>query len=325
MKVLVLGYSVTAEKNGYVHKAQARISRPGVVIDKVGYGGMKPDQARHLFPDLINARSPDIVILEQATPAILGRGQRGIEADTDYRNSILSIVRLCAEKNIRFGLLDLPRSNVNYDRDWVTALHRNIAEGTRSAYKRVSLDDGFLNDAVHPTEKATDVYADAFLEIIAKAEYLPSLSEFDFGEVPEYNQIQFARRAPSAFARRSFERAGAQTELVVLPANETLEIDLEEDLLVKGCSFLMGPQTSTLHFALGDFREDFEAYDKYCYYSRINANRFNFDGVTRGVRASRICVQQSDKMPSVPLRKGTVDCATREGGLGSILVERHCQ
>lgn len=122
MKVLVLGYSVTAEKNSYVEFAARDIADPDIQLTKVGYGGLQPHHARFLFPAVIAKENPDTIILDQSTPPF-----RKFTKDlADYEKCVLSVVRECKDRGIRLAVLDLPRTDVDYSEDWVTECHKHI-------------------------------------------------------------------------------------------------------------------------------------------------------------------------------------------------------
>lgn len=276
-RILVLGYSVTAEKPGFVGIAKEEIeSKYSAEVTKVGLGGLQPYHARYLFPHIIEENAPDILILDQATPAF----RNFYKDQDDYRLSFMSLIRLCSERAIRLAILDFPRMDVDYTDDWVSQCHSGVCNTLGIPYKRVPLIDGILRDEVHTTEYGNRYYANFLKEMVHLARYVKVDPSY-FLNVPRYGSIAFSKLLPEQ-ETVSIDRGGYKADLVRIAENETLEIKLPIPIKVCGFTALMGPRTGTMELIIGGSTKRQLTYDQFCYYDRLGA--FVFRGHCCGSR-----------------------------------------
>ena len=318
VKILVLGFSVTAEKDGYVELAKANLpAGADLQIEKVGFGGMQPYHGRYLFPGLIADHAPDVVVLDHSTPAF-----RNFSVSREpYQNAYLSFLRECAERGIRLAVLDMPRTDVDYTQDWVTEYNVQICAQLGLPYKRIELTEGLLRDEVHPTDAGKIVYADALMDLIPRAAAV-KLPEGMAQDVPRYGAVTVDRLAGASLSRRRIDRGGFVVDMVELPAGQSLEIDLGGAAKVCGLTSLMGPRTGALRLHFGGGALDQLSYDKFCYYERMGAALFGGQNASGAKTCSNLRVEQLPTLPDVELLKGTKDTSDRIGALGHILIER---
>ena len=314
-KILILGFSVTAERPGFVGAAEEELKRRfNAEVAKVGLGGLQPYHARYLFPQIIEEHDPDILILDHATPAF----RNFYNDQEDYRLSLLSVIRECYECGIRISMIDFPRTDVDYDNDWVSKCHDEICTELGIPYRRVSLKEGILRDEVHTTEYGNQFYADILLEMVPQAKQLDVDPE-QFVNVPRYDAIRMADIQPD-LPTHTIDRGGYRTNLVCLTAGQTLHTDFEQPLKFCGFTALMGPRTGALEIEAGPIKRRQVAYDQFCYYERMGAFIVN-QGIN-GPKVDKVSVTQNAEIPSIDLLKGEKNTGPRLGAIGHIFTER---
>lgn len=314
MKALVLGYSVTAEGPGYVEHASGSLSRAGVSVEKIGLGGFQPRSAVHLFVPEIHRRQPSVVVLEQSTPAF-----RLYSKDREaYALWVRAVLQASVRVGARFCFLDLPRRDVDVTDDWVTALHAGFADRLGAGQVVHALDTDLLRDEVHPTEAGRRVYAASLIRAIEAARRLQAGPE-DFADVPQYGCRPLAEMmAAPPHGTRAFARGGFVTEMVNVPAGETIELAFDQPLHLAGYVGLCGPQSGAMQVALDGAARRVMMHDRHAYYER--AMSYPAFSPPQGCR--RISFRQEAELPDVELLKGERSHQPRMGGVSHLLV-RH--
>lgn len=313
-KILVLGFSVTAERPGFVGLAKDTLEqRHNAEVVKVGLGGLQPYHARYLFPQIIADHDPDILILDHATPAF----RNFYNDQADYRNSLLSILRECYERRIRVAVIDFPRTDVDYDTDWVSKCHERISSALKIPYLRIPVTEGVLRDEVHTTEFGSRFYADALLRIVPLA-VEPDVEPAYFEGVPRYGSVKIADILPDE-ATTTIDRGGYATDMITIPARKTLTIPFASPQHIGGFTTLMGPRTGTLELQFSTVTRRQMAYDQFCYYERMGA--FVMPEDVRALPASSLKITQTADVPAVVLLKGEKNTDTRVGAIGHIFTE----
>lgn len=315
MKILVLGFSVTAERPGYVEIATPELDkRFDAKITKIGLGGLQPYHARYLFAELVKTHDPDVLVLDHATPAF-----RNFYKDKDdYRRSLLSTLRECHIRSVRVVMIDFPRTDVDYANDWVSALHTELAATLGIPYRRVELTDGILRDEVHPTEFGRQHYAEVLIDCVARARRIEVAPGF-FAGTPRYGSVRVCDLVDTEGRLTRIDRGGFVADLVRIAENETLDIPLGQTLSVCGFTALMGPTTGTLKIVAGDLERQQVSYDQFCYYERLGA--FLFKQAGAAIPCTTVRLTQTDEIPSVPLLKGEKNTEPRTGAVGHIFTE----
>lgn len=288
MKILVLGFSVTAEKTGFVEQARAQLNGPNApVIVKAGMGGMQPHHGRYLFPGIIAQHAPDIIVLDIATPAF----RNFSVSQAPYKSAFHSVLRLCQDRGIRLAVLDLPRTDVDYADDWVTAYNAKLCADLELPYRAMPLTDGLLRDEVHPTPEGQAIYAEALLELFPQAAPVTLPSDLIEG-LPYFDAIAVDDIAPSNLTRKRIDRGDFAVEMVELPAGSTIDFDLGGQVKVCGLTSQMGPRTGwlLLHMDGATLRQ--LSYDKFCYYDRVGAVLFGGQNVNGAKMCSTLKIEQ---------------------------------
>ncbi|MBA84784.1 hypothetical protein ACSSNL_18405 [Thalassobius sp. S69A] len=314
-KILVLGFSVTAERPGFVGVAKEELERRfNAEVVKAGLGGLQPYHSRYLFPQIIDEHDPDILILDHATPAF----RNFYNDQEDYRLSLLSVLRECQERGIRMAMIDFPRTDVDYKNDWVSKCHDLICGMLDVPYRRVDLKEGVLRDEVHTTEYGSRFYADILLEMVPQAREL-DIDPSYFADVPRYDALRMVDALPGRPVH-TVDRGGYRTDLVRLPAGETVNVRFDPPRKFCGFTALMGPRTGALEIKAGPIKRRQVSYDQFCYYERMGAFVVN-EGI-KGPKVDGISVTQSSEIPTIDLLKGEKNTDSRIGAIGHIFTER---
>lgn len=315
MKILVFGFSVTAETGGFVERCAAicERKRPDLEVMKVAIGGLHLDYARHLLKDVVAKHKPDAIIMEIASSVY--RLRRGTEEQiAEYTAGMAAAFSLCRETGMRCGILDLPQERIR-DNDWMAEADDKFSQMYKVPLRRVPLDMSVLRDNVHPNEKGKDRYAQALFELVVEvADSAPDFSsvkaERSFGAYP----VQDLDIHNGTF--REFSRAGFVAPMLELPEGRPIGITLPEPVIVTGLIVLRGPTSGELRLMVGDKIDRCDCYDRFCYYERLGG------ALATPRLASGIAVVQASNLPAEELLKGEKDLGPRRGGITHIIYER---
>ncbi len=314
-RILLVGFSVTAEKTGYLEHWERTYggSDRGISIRKVALGGMQPQHARHVIPGILAMHNFDTVIFEVGTATYRALPESP-ELVQEQKESLLSYLQLCKELNVGCGVLNLPVRGVGPDNDWYLAADMSVCRQYQVPLTFRAFDDALVTDDVHPNPDGVAAYAEALEELVRKVVV----------ERPDFSQLGAVKRF-EAFAVdsikidnerfREFSRTGFQAKILEIAANEACTCHLPYPVVVTGLLLLLGPKTGTLTIRSQQATDIIRAYDKFCYYERL-AGR----SLTRAV-TDRLVFEQDANMPIVALRKGEVDRSARVGGVTHILYE----
>ncbi|SOC06875.1 SGNH/GDSL hydrolase family protein [Rhodobacter maris] len=313
MHVLVVGFSVTAEKS-FVERCQERLSpQAGIRLSKVGIGGWFPFLLRHVIDEILEHNRPDHVVFEIATPSLRSQNR----SQEDHLESLRCLVASAVKHGVgRISFLDLPRSDVEEATDWQWAMHRAFCEEYALGYRAVPLAEGMLRDVVHPTAEGVRVFADALMALIETTPPLSTTARDRLAELRNpYSSIPAYHYGRGSAGLRDYARGGYGVTAVSIPAGETVRFDFgREPVRVLGYSMIMGPRSGALDLSTGDFAHRAGGYDPFCYYERIGATFF------REQSCRRLDIRQDPALPGAKLLKGTPDTGPRLGHLCSIFI-----
>lgn len=315
MKVLVFGFSVTAEAAGYVERwsAENGSSYPDLTISKVGIGGLQPFSIRHLLGGILDKNDPDALIVEIATAATRGLPPLK-ERLEDHQDTVTAIFSECQRRGIKCGFLDLPLTGVNPDKDWMAQVHFQMCAQHKVPRAVVKYREGTLRDNVHPNDVGKAIYADAFAGLLK--DVLEAECSFDGLEgARRFGAYTVDMLTVDGGTRREFSRGGFLVPALSIPARETVVITLPNEVVVSGVLALMGPQTGIVEIDLAGKPQSVCFYDPHCYYERVGGRRVE-PAVT-----SRLTITQTEEVPAIQLLKGEKNTSSRIGGLTHILYE----
>lgn len=311
MKVLIFGFSVTAENNGYVERCAALC--PEHEISKIAIGGMQPYHARHLISDIVRKHQPEVLIVEQSTAAYRLRpgDQRSID---DHTATMGQLFHFCKQFGMKTGILDLPLVGVDEDADWLLRCHEGLSQQYNVPQVVVPLDENLLRDTVHPNEEGKDQYAVALHKLLLNVvESKPDFSSLNATRGFEALAVDTLNVSGGEYSE--FSRSGLTVNVLMIPEGETYTITLPGKLKVVGLVMTMGPKSGDFRLDYGTSQASMHCYDRHCYYERLNGKPLT------AVETSEFTIFQDNVLPEDELVKGEKDLGPRRGGVAYILYE----
>lgn len=322
--ICFLGFSVTADKGGYVESLSEAL--PDLEIEKVGIGGVHPHQAKYIFSKYIEQTDHDLYFIEWITSSF-----RNFLSLHEYACCLISIIDKIRLKGAVPVLLDLPKIEIDYSKDWVLDFHQKLSK--KYNVDRVCLCehigkynipiDSLLKDAVHPNEEGIALYSHLLskrvLNLIQKERSSLSILDDKFTNV--YSSINILDTRVSAkgqFSEYKFERSGYVSEFaVVAEKNEVvIKFNGQAEFKMAGFCYLMGPKSGLVQLTTEDNRiRMVNTYDQHCYYTRLGA----FALPSGGMSSMHLMVLPD--LPEIELQKGVVDKGAREVAIGDIFLE----
>lgn len=315
-RVLVVGFSVTGEFS-FVEEARRRtVTRKNVTIEKVGLGAWTPYMLRHVIGDILDEYKPNAVIYEIATSQLRAQGRSRV----DHQASLDALASAAACRGVRrISFLDLPRSDVTEEGDWLCAMHRDFCARHGFGYAHVPFRPGLLRDLAHPTDEGKRVYADAFMPLLETA-VMPDATQAAFSRQQNpYRSVPAHLCAePDTAARRAFQRSGYRETCVSIPAGEKVAFDFgDTPVRLVGFSMLLGPRTGRLTIEGDGFQHEAKGYDAFCYYERVGPVQVAPHPLTQ------LSIRQETDIPDTPLAKGEKSLEARVGHIGRFFIEEH--
>lgn len=317
MNILVLGYSVTAEL-GFVEIAQNSKFCEKFSIKKIGLGGFQPSSAIHVFQTELKIKRPDIVILEQSTPAF-----RIWEKDRlAYKKYVEAILRECFRIGAKFSFLELQRKDVDFEVDWVVSLHKELCDRFCVGQVLGAVNPSLLRDEVHPNEEGRKEYSNSFIDAIRKASCVTA-TEACFLEVPEYAAVPIKSFLIGVenLVWETYTRGGFIAEMLRIKEGDSVDILLGKDSVFVGFIGMAGPRTGWFDVEFGEISNKIKMYDEYCYYSRASSKLIKNDTFSDPGVLKKLKITQLSEVPLDPLLKGSKDSGPRVGGLSHLLVK----
>ena len=315
MKVLVLGYSVTAENPGFVELASKHPDFTDYEWHKMGLGGFMPSGGVHLFSSEIDRVKPDIIILEQSTPAY----RLFHPNKQEYPKWVLAILRKAQEHSARVSILDLPRSDVDFSDDWMVDIHKDLAEQNGLGHVIVPLDLAELRDTVHPTENGKKRYADYLIKAVVAAGQI-NMPKERFADVDEYAVVSLVDALNVTDGVSHYDRGGFESAMIDLPVGKKIRLKLDPPADLTGAVYLIGPKTGNVDITLNAEKQIARMYDPYAYYNRAESLGFYSHHSGNKAACSFIEFAQLPEIPDTELLKGEKDFSERLGGVSHLLV-----
>jgi len=316
MKALVFGFSVTGDTPGYVEfwqRDHAR-SHKNLNLQKIAIGGLQPNLGRHMIATMLDEYQPDLAIFEISTPVHRLQPPTDLIKD-EHRQTVNFIVRLCAEKKIKCGFLDLPQLGVDPVKDWMPGIHKEILGRCGVPLVTVDLVPDTLRDTVHPNDTGRKIYADALDQLIRKVKRA-STKKYRLAQCDTFfDALHFSELDPKGGTVVDFERNGFETTALQLGPRETAVLHLPDELTVIGVLIGMGPRTGYMDVRIHDESQIISCFDKHCYYLRMGARR------VKPTKAKEITIVQGKAVPETKLLKGVKSFEPRRGMISHIFYD----
>ncbi|MDO6838026.1 hypothetical protein Q4602_00945 [Paraglaciecola chathamensis] len=315
MKVLFLGFSVTADQDGFV-ECFASTTLESLDISKIALGGIQPHHLAFLVRDLLKNKSFDLVVLDISTA-----GFRSFLKKSTYLLALINILKEVMLKGAKPIVFDIPRVDVDPDKDWVFATNEKICKLFNLQYIRATnyLDEPlntYFRDGIHTNSFGASRLAHILVNNINSTmcrKFSPS-----FDSIPDVvKKIQLDVYIPddTSFDKVEFYRTGYTKSFLQLKEGEILLVPVIDELYCNGAFYLMGPETGRFRLNFGENEKVITALDSHCYYQRLGVSFF--EGVP--IR-NQIAVINDPTRPNVELIKGELQTDNCSNYLGGFLV-----
>lgn len=317
-KVLILGFSVTADKGGFAELVRRRAADHGIEVVVCGAGGVYPLSLPLVFEHVCRQRGPfDYVFLEIATSLY---GAKVTDWKHDGLDLLYQIFSSIQATGAELAFINLYRDNFDYryhvfDMLLESLAHRfnvpllDLSAGLL-AQRGVEFCRSLLRDVVHTTVEGGEFQAEAVWN------FLCATLRRDTRCLPFPCPIR--RREAVSFIdgcggmeSGAFSRSGLELRYGILKAGEECTIMVPPHARVSGISFLSGPLSGKLEltFRGANKIEVIQAFDEHCFYERYNYRLLNLEG------CESVTCRQLEELPGVALRKGEMDRGQRVGKL----------
>lgn len=307
LKVLFLGFSVTADSNGYVESLQ-NLQMDGYSFIKVGIGGIQPHHLAFLSRSILEGCTADIVVLEISTAAFRSFLSKGL-----YIFSLLYIIRSILKFGALPVLLDIPRADVNVGSDWVFDVNQkvcidlNLERVVIDGDREFSIKD-LLRDGIHTNNDGADFIARRLMSFF-KDLTLSNMSK-DFFSLPPFQSLEdvlLDLRFPDyseSLTIKNFRRTGLELQFFERKSGELLTYLGGPNLsFVHGVTYIMGPDTATFKVRDGSYELIVDSIDEFCYYERLG---IMFFGLKSGFHCQDVVVESRAERNTVRLSKGSL-------------------
>ena len=301
MKVLVLGFSVTADNDGFVERFIST-NFENLKVSKIALGGVQPHHLAFLVRDLLSNKSFDLVILDISTA-----GFRSFLKKSIYLLSLINILKEVMLIGAKPIIFDIPRADIDPYKDWVFSTNEKICKLFNIQYIRaIDYMEGPLNnyfrDGIHTNSTGANLLAEVLLNNINSSmcdEFSPTYDSLP--EVVKSIQLDIYSPDDTSFNKVEFSRAGYIKSFLQLKESEILQVSVSEQLYCNGVFYLMGPETGKFRLDFGEDEKTITALDSHCYYRRLGVSFF--EGIS--IR-NKITLINDPIRPNVELIKGTL-------------------
>jgi hypothetical protein len=315
-KVLVLGFSVTAERGGYADLVREGVRQAGIDVHVCGVGGVNPLPLPVIYEGLLEQHGPfGHVFLEIATSVY---GTQIADWWRDGLDVLYDLFSCIQASGAEPALVNLYRDDFKYPYHVFDMVLESLSRrfnvplldlgASLLATQGVEFCRSLLRDVVHTTPQGSQYQAEAVSRFILDTIHARMKSR-------PFPQPLVRRRAVpfvcggTSIEGADFHRSGLRVKHAVLPSGSTCAIKLPSNAQACGISFLSGPLSGELElrFESSTRIDTVQAFDEHCYYERYNYRRFS------PIRCETVTCTQLPGIPSTKLRKGEPNLAARVG------------
>lgn len=313
MKVLFVGFSVTAATPGYYFELK-KLREKGHIefdVDFIGLGGVHLHQLCYIYDELISQKSPDHIVFE-----VLTSGHRKNDdgmGDRLYKEPFLSVLKSSLKKCSNIALLNLFRKDVDYEVDLMTKVYDDIAKAYNipviemsknflSMIDKGNIDD-YIWDVVHTTKLGARTYADEIIQYFSNLEQKPRINgELIQSDVTKmYTSESYNPKKEFAFLGKGFF-----IDFQMITPQKPLFYQLDNSIDIEEICFITGPNSGDLVLEINqNERVELAPYDSHSYYERVYFKPIGLKNV------SNIKLSLDINAPSLELKKGEWDLSSR--------------
>ena len=270
MKVLIIGYSVTIQQEGYIEVLRNQFGNLHEIAIHA-LGGANWHATMYMLSH-IKIEDYDLILLEIATCS----RWLGATDTTRYKNIVSNIItRIQSRTTAPIAFLNFAREDVKIESDpMLEAIDEASAEfGIIQANVLAFPGDirKFLHDGIHTKHAGALLYATAAANLIeSKLQHRPNViplphSYFD----PQYLKAAELKASNYCTHTSRFAKGGIDEINIVILENETLEFTLPTSCYLVGISLKIGPETGELKCEFSDTTTFTKlVYDERSYYER---------------------------------------------------------
>jgi hypothetical protein len=330
VKVLLFGFSVTEEKQGYPALLGKMLSDESIEIHIKAIGGA----AISLVPFLsghLRLQDYNYVFYE------IGTCQRYSENDPEkYQESLEQIALDCRNANAFPGFINLYRDGVEYGRDQLSETIKNFASNNNFPFldlAKYGLDakaggflDVVLRDGIHTAPAGAEFYAvnifGFIMNVIAAGRSWEDIKNFMVLGKPNRYSFVSPHETISVEPHGHFERGGIKLPFIEVMEGQHVWFDLPAGQAVQGFIFIRGPRSGLAEVSIVPYDGSknlyykINIYDRWCYYQR-HAYWLKELPVSR-----RFSIKQGRAMPEVNLVKGQPEAGSRIARISGLLVRQ---
>jgi len=323
MKVLFLGFSVTASSPGYYYvlKEQESKGELNFSVDFVALGGLHMHQLAYLLPELLKQKSADVVVLELLTSGARKLGDSN--PNLYYELPLRSIIEFLILNDKKIVFLNLFRKDVNYKNDIMLDLFISLSCEYKLDLINVFDDfnrleyplEKYVWDYVHTTKKGAEYYAGRVADYFLENSFSSKKSTFSIGRLAKesfFNSIPLIVKENNCFLGKGFILPWQS-----LTVERELHFDFEEPTNSDMICFITGPTAAAISlFVNGSQVTSIRPFDAHSYYERVFVLPFKYNNIRK------ITFKLEDVVPSIKLIKGDWDRSCRQVKLVSLFIRK---
>ncbi|MCY6413453.1 hypothetical protein QTA56_15170 [Acinetobacter sp. VNH17] len=321
-KILILGFSVTADKKGYATFIKSRLESEQIAeVDVIGLGGIHPIDLVYLYNSIV-IKEYDFIVLDVSTSAFR-------DFVKDKKDITFTFFALAAKTLLHGALplfINLWKEDVDAVKDFslkaIDRLGKQMGFPVINIAKLIKKQDHalFFKDVVHPTEKGTDFYVDKVYKFL-----LEHMNDRIFTQNLDFKRLNLvsnlysipAEKLISGKNKQNFQRSGLSCEIVQIESKDgVVRLDYDVGHPLVRVAGLAGPRTSGLWVYDGTGKQYLSFYDEYCYYDRLLVRRLSRLG------HGTLSVLLDTEIPNIKLQKGDKNEGPRLGGIGYFCFEK---
>lgn len=319
-RVLLIGFSVTADRGGYAPRAASALQDDGHSVDVLGLGGLPVEPLVGHLRARLQRQEYDLVVLEIATSVIGLRARSFISQVIDPIYDLLNTIH---EHGSQAAFVNLFRSEFDYPYhqfdmlvESIAARHRipllDLAAGLERHHGR-EFCLSTVRDVTHTTDEGAAFQAEQVTRFLSEVlddpapQMRPPAPQITRQIVPVASLVDL----PTG----RHERAGLVCDYARLAAGQEVDIGMGRRVRVLGVGALSHPRAGELTAVVGERRPfTLDVYYEASYYEHYVWRR-----LTPVPGADRVTLWQSPEIPALTPAKGEKDEGPREG----LLVDLH--
>lgn len=321
-KMLIFGFSVTAEKDGYAPIAANIIEKSSkeISVDVKSIGGATFNLLP-LIHNVLELKKYKYIILEISTCLRFNE-------DENYYHKLLSDICLLFSRNgAKIGFLIFHRDNIDYKTDVmsksiISFCQRNNFPVLDATPEVVALrekgDEGqLLRDGTHTTPAGANFYAEYAVRLARTLIDRPPAAVSENGMpasgLMKIDTIKSLRKF------ENFEKGGISLPYLELRQDRSIDLKFNRTIQFQGLMLVIGANSAWGKITIPDQNIEIERhiYDNRCYYYRY-AYWF-----TKNIETDHLKISALDKEPEVKLLKGDEWKGPRSLNIAGIFVRNY--